>query len=75
MAAYSHIYLNMYHFGTHQVYETNSWYIYSQEAGACYTGMVQHYPTSLQRAVAPIELPRHSDNKTEPSSIQVTRQP
>ena len=28
-----------------------------------YTGMVQRYPTSLQRAIAPTELPGHSDNK------------
>ena len=25
------------------------------------TAMVQHHPTFLQRAVAPIQLPRHSD--------------
>ena len=37
----------MHYFGAQKVHKTNSLYIYSQEAGAHYTDMVQRYPTSL----------------------------
>ena len=63
MAAYSHIYPYMHHLGAREARNTNTWYIHSQEAGARYTGTVQRYPTSLQRAVAPTELPGQSDNQ------------
>ena len=63
MAAYSHIYLYMHQFGAQEAHNTNSKYIHSREADARYTSMVQRYTTSLQRVVAPTELPGHWDNK------------
>ena len=72
----------MHHLGTREARDTNSEYIDSQEAGVRYTGTVQRYPTSLQRAVAPTELPGQSDNQLrqvpykwlgKPNSIDVYR--
>ena len=65
MATYSHIYPYMHYLGAREARDTNSEYIHSQhiQAGARYTGTVQRYPTSLQRAVAPTELPGQSDNQ------------
>ena len=46
----------------------------ARKHGTHYKGTVQRYPTSLQRAVAPTELPGHSDNQLRLSYIQVTKQ-
>ena len=65
MAAYGYLYIYRQHLVSWEVHKTSLQWIYTQEAATwlhqANTAMVQRHPTSMQRAVAPAQLPRHMD--------------
>ena len=48
MAAYGYTYSYMYHFGVREVHETSSQLIYTQEAGVCYSKLIQLWCSATQ---------------------------
>ena len=47
MAIYGHIYSYMQHLGAREVHQTSSQCIYNQEAGACYTKLMQLWCSAI----------------------------